>query len=196
MCAFNECTSLTNIAIPDSITSIGSGAFNDTPWYDNQPDGDVYIGKVYYHYKGEMPENTSIVIRDGTKEIAGEAFYLCSRLTSITIPDSVISIGNYAFSVCKSLTSITIPDSVTSIGYGAFVKCSSLTSVTIPDSVTSIDFTTFYGCTSLTSVTIPDSVTSIGEKAFYECNKLTIISKAGSEAERYAKENGISFRAE
>jgi len=112
-----------------------------------------------------------------------------------TIPDSVTSIGNAAFSSCESLTSVTIPDSVTSIGEGAFYSCESFTSVTIPDGVTSIGNYAFKDCKSLTSVTIPDSVTSIGDKAFNLCSEdLVIYGKAGSEAERYAKEKKIKFQ--
>ena len=173
--AFNYCSSLTTITIPESVTSIGSSAFYRTKWYDNQPDGVVYAGKVLYEYKGTMPSNTKIDIKEGTTQIGGYAFSDCSDLTSITIPNSVTSIGKSAFNGCSDLTSITIPNSVTSIGERAFEGCSDLTSITIPNSVTSIGESAFQGCRSLTSVTIPNSVTSIGKYAFY-CSGLTSIS--------------------
>ena len=136
--AFVYCRALTSITLPNSVTSIGYQAFADTPWYENQPDGLVYAGKVLYKYKGTMSDGTKIKIKDGTLGIAGDAFYGCSSLTSITIPNSVTSIGDRSFSQCSGLTSITIPNSVTSIGDWAFSGCSGLTSVTIPNSVTSI----------------------------------------------------------
>ena len=175
-CAFYDCASLTSITIPNSITSIGLEAFDNTPWYDSKPDGIVYIGKILYRYKGDMPANTNIVIPDSVASIGYRAFYDCTNLTSITIPNSVTSIEESAFECCKGLTSITIPNSVTSIEESAFECCKGLTSVTIPNSVKSIGGDAFFGCDSLTSITIPDSVTSVGQSAFEYCESLTSIT--------------------
>ena len=128
--AFDGCTGLTNITISDSVTSIDSLAFRNTAWYDNQPDGLVYAGKVVYAYKGTMPSNTSIELKEGTLGIADYAFDGCAGLTSITIPDSVTSISNHAFDDCTGLTSVTIGNGVTSIGDYAFGYCSGLISIT------------------------------------------------------------------
>ena len=173
--AFAGCISLKSVTIPNSVTYIEGGAFDGTTWLNNQPDGLVYAGKVAYQYKGTMPANTSITLLNGTKGIAGGAFSFCKNLTSVTIPNSVTNIGYGVFEK-TSLKSIVIPNSVTSIGEEAFRNCDSLTSVTIPNSVTSIGSGAFWGCISLTSVTIPDSVTSIERGTFYACISLTSVN--------------------
>ena len=147
--AFEDCTSLTNVTIGNSVTSIGKRAF---------------LG---------CASLTSVTIGNSVTSIGNYAFSCCESLTSVTIPDSVTSIGHYAFAQCTSLTNITIPNSVTSIGEEAFGSC---TSITIPNSVTRIEYCTFGGCTSLTSVTIGNSVTSIGVVAFENCESLTSIT--------------------
>ena len=128
--AFMICSSLTSIAIGNSVTSIGSGAFYDCSGL------------------------TSVTIPNSVTSIESNAFSSCSGLTSVTIPNSVTSIESNAFSSCSGLTNITIPDSVTSIGDSTFSSCSGLTSVTIPDSVTSIGASTFSSCSGLKTIKI------------------------------------------
>ena len=170
--AFRCCTSLTSVNIPDSVTSIGDFAFEGCGSLTSItiPDSVTSIGGFAFGCCGSL---TSVNIPDSVTNIGVGAFDGCGSLTSVNIPDSVTSIGIGAFSGCSLLTSITIPDSVTSIGDSAFSSCGSLASVNIPESVTSIGSGVFSHCTSLTSVNIPESVTSIGNYTFDECYSLT-----------------------
>ena len=111
---------VTNLIIPNGVTSIGYCAFKG--------------------YKAL----TSIKIPNSVTEFGKHAFEGCSALTSIEIPDSVTNIGDCAFSECEALTSIEIPNSVTKIGGYAFWGCEALTSITIPDSATEIPAFYFY----------------------------------------------------
>lgn len=174
--AFKGCSSLATIDIPDSVISVGIDAFMGTAWYDNQPDGLVYIGLIAYKYKGTIPEGT-LFIKEGTLGISSAAFSNCysSGPISIIIPNSVTTIGSCAFSGCNGLVNIDIPNSVTSIGSEAFKACFDLTSVRLPNFITSIEASVFYMCSSLTSISIPNSVTSIGASAFSFCTGLSEI---------------------
>ena len=173
--AFEDCSALTSVTIPDSVTSIGNYAFEGCRALASVtiPDSVTSIGNSAFAGCSAL---ASVKIPNGVTSIEGDTFRGCDSLKSVTIPDSVTSIGGDAFRHCSSLTSVTIPDSVTSIGWGAFRYCSSLTSVTIPDGVTSIGNSAFDGCRSLTSVTIPDGVTSIGFSAFEDCSSLTSVT--------------------
>ncbi len=105
--AFQNCTSLASLTIPSSVTIIRDRAFENTAWYNNQPDGLIYLNDFAYKYKGEMPESSSIAIRNGTVIISEYAFYDCTGLASVTIPNSVRYIGELAFS-CPNLSSIYV----------------------------------------------------------------------------------------
>ena len=120
--AFAGC-SLSNIAIPDSVTAIGDGAFWGCSSLPNIviPNSVTAIGKCAF---SDCSSLSKIVIPDSVTDIGEGAFFCCSSLPNIVIPNSVTSIGDYAFSDCRSLSNIVIPDSVTDIGYGAFSGCS------------------------------------------------------------------------
>ncbi len=171
-CAFQGCSRITNIVIPDTVTHIGYNAF-------------AYCGL------------TGITIPNSVTSIDEGAFYHC-KLTNITIPKSVTSIGNRVFNVSIGLMGVTveegntkydsrencnaiietdsntlvfgcnntiIPNSVTSIGDYAFAECGFLRDITIPNGVTHIGDYAF-DWSGLKSITIPNSVTSIGNYTF------------------------------
>jgi hypothetical protein len=133
--AFADCRLLETITFPNSLKTVGSYAFSFTAWYNNQPNGGVYAGNVFYKYKGDIPENTSFVIKEGTVSISPDALIKENRridygLVAVAIPNSVEIIGEYAFSQCRALRSVNIPSRVTTIESYAFSYCKSLTSVT------------------------------------------------------------------
>ncbi len=165
--AFMYCTSLTSVTIPDGVKSIGFAAFR-------------YCNKL-----------VSVIIGKDVTEISWWAFGDCGALESINIPNGVTSLERNVFCGCRSLTSINIPNSVETIGSEAFEYCYSLTSVIIPDSVTSINSFAFNACFSLVSVTIPHSVKSIGDYAFNSCLKLVeVINNSDLDIEKGSLENG------
>ena len=192
--AFENCTTLTSVTIPDSVTSVGYDAFLGCVKLIQTQDGADYVDKWVVDCGGGV---TAVTLKDDTRGIADLAFLGCRSLTEITIPDGVVSVGNSAFMNCTSLTSvnfgnggklktigknafdscldltsITIPDGVTSICDGAFKDCLNLTEITIPDGITSIGCQTFCHCENLDNITIPASVTSIGKLAFELCSGL------------------------
>ena len=174
--AFYGCSNLDNITIPDTVIEIGFGAFDRTIWYDKKPYGELYINNVLYSYKGEMPENTNIVIKEGTISIVAECFYNKENLVNIEIPDTVVYIGDRAFDTCTGLTSIELPNSVTYMGEEAFSWCNNLTSVKLSDNLKEIKDYSFSRCDKLQDINIPNAVTNIGKGAFSKCSSLKKVS--------------------
>lgn len=167
--AFFSCSSLKSITIPKNVTSIGDEVFYncfDLASINVDSDNPAYCSEGGVLYNKEKTE----IIRY-PKEKEG---------TSFAIPNGVTSISVGAFADCSNLTSVTIPDSVNSIGDSAFSECSSLTGITIPDGVMEIGSKTFYYCSKMASITIPNSVLIIGENAFEGCRTSIKVYYVGS----------------
>lgn len=196
MAAFEYCSSLADIILPEGVTTIARSAF----W------GCSSLSRI------DLPE--------GVTTIGHSAFYGCEKLSSVKLPNSLTTIEGFAFSGCNGLT-ITIPDNVESMSMLTFSDCTGLditipgrfltkienpigsdckdvrvtiaegttvieeyafqkrpgiVSVTIPESVTSIGHAAFWQCSGLTDIIIPSSVTEIGDDAFSECTNLTNVT--------------------
>ncbi len=164
--AFQGCTSLTSMIIPYSVLEIGYGAFSECSDLTS-----VYVSSLkqwlrIIHFN-ELSYFFSSIIQ----------FYIndtkIEEIAEIVIPDGWKEIRDYAFLNFTNLTTVIIPESMQFIGKNAFAGCRSLTTVTIPNSVTFIGEGAFASCIGLTSVTISNNVTSIGEDTFYKCRSLT-----------------------
>ena len=155
--AFYNCTGLTSVTIPESVTSIGDWAFRNCS------------GLTQINWNAES-------VSDFCED--SHVFYGAGLLgMDVVFGDNVKKIPDYIFYVSDSsyrpkIESVTIGNSVISIGDYAFLGCDGLTSIAIPDSVTSIGHSAFENCDGLTSITIPNSVTEIGGSAFFFCTGL------------------------
>ncbi len=192
---------ISSITIPESVISIGYGAFNayglrniyvdsNNQYYSNNAQGILFNkNKTKLVRFPERNKETSYVIPDSVTCIGVGAFSGCTGLTSITIPDSVTSIGEYAFRGCTGFESMTIPSGVTSIGHNAFRDCN-LTSVRIRDisAWCNIDFEYNYAnplCSGadlylnekkVTTLVIPDDIINIKDYTFYNCISLVNVT--------------------
>lgn len=173
---------ITDLVIPDTVTTIKPGVFS------------------------HCTALTSVKTGSGVTGIGERAFYNCENITSVTIGDKVTSVGDYAFYECERLASLTMPSSLSYVGKNAFsnrnikylyisdtdsyLKCEyadgyvpyeaeyiylnnkRLVNVVVPDGLSKIPSRAFYNCNSVTNITIPDSVTELGEYAFSNCNSI------------------------
>jgi BspA type Leucine rich repeat region (6 copies) len=166
--AFDDCSSLTNLTIPDSVNNIGDGAFDDCS----------KLTAITVDTNNAAYSSVSGVLFD--KSQAALIQYPAGKADgAYVISSQVINIGDGAFADCDSLTNVVIGTNVITIGDGAFSGIGvsdPLLSVIIPNSVTNIGDSAFAACTSLTSVTIGNSVTSIGNWAFDSCTSLTNVT--------------------
>ena len=186
---FKNCSWITSVSIPGSVTKIGSSVFQGCGLTSVTVPASV---KSWGHFVfADCSSLSSAVIEDGITEVPPYMFRNCASLTSVQLPESVTVLNSQCFQD-TGLTSITLPSGLTVIGENAFLD-SELTSITLPDGLTKIDSYAFaytpltsiqipdsvttigghaFDQTALTTVTIPDSVTSLGGQAFYKCTRL------------------------
>lgn len=175
--AFQNCTTLTSVALPGSLTVLNANVFQDC----------VALKEV------TLPE--------GLTQIGNSAFSGCTALTAVDLPDSITALGSAVFEDCTALEQfdypaglttinisgnlfrgctalkqITVPEGVTVLPENLFRGSNMLETVLLPDGLTQVGSRAFQDCTALTSVTLPDSVTTLGRYAFQNCKALTQIA--------------------
>ena len=190
-----NCTNITSVTIPNSVTSIGSDAFYGCGGLTSVTINSNAIASKSYKSSWTLAaifgsQVKEYVFGDGVESIGSYACYNCTNITSVTIPNSVTTIESYTFMGCSGLTSVTIPNSVATIGYEAFYGCSGLTKAEFAsvESLCNIKFGNYSSnplyyahklCIDgkeVTDLVIPNSVTSIGESAFRGCSGLTSVT--------------------
>ena len=129
----------------------------------------------------------------GVENIGMDAFVFSMNLKNVYFSDTVEYIGTEAFAACGSLEGITLPSGIGVLEPFAFYMCSSLTNVILSDTLKSVGELAFGECTSLTEITIPSSVSYIDENAFTDSGLTTVKGYYGTEAERFANDNGYTF---
>ncbi len=197
--AFRGCNAITSVTIPNSVLSVENeafygcnnlsfikngenvemvlyNAFGGTPWLENQPNGVVYFGKTLCARKGDFPDGTDLVVKEGTVSITSTVFNFCKGLSSITIPEGVTCIEASTFMGCSDLVSVKMPESLTIIDNDAFRECDKMSTLHIPSCVRYICSSAFSNCASLTSFSIPEGVETIGESAFFGCRNMAAVT--------------------
>ena len=191
--AFADCTSLYNLPVT-SKTSIGlATAFKNTGWYNSQPEGVVYYGKIAMGYKGTMPENTTLTFKSDCNTIAGFAFENRKEIKKVIIHEGIKTINNSAFKGCTNLSEITVPDTALRLGSDVFESTAWYSaqksgnvylgkvlykykgskredfSVSVKSGTKTIAGSAFYNLSSFWfDADLPASVEYIGPRAFYE----------------------------
>ncbi|MDD4316830.1 MAG: leucine-rich repeat protein, partial [Clostridia bacterium] len=193
--AFSDCTELTAIILYENVTKIGERAFYDcsameavhilspyceigyqafynTPWYGHQ-NGLIYAGNTLLGYSGPVPEGYSLLVEDGTTDIAANAFDSQSGLVAVTLPASIQSIGKAAFKNCLNLTEVEFigTSQLEEISAQLFYNCQRLESFEIPASIKKIGDSAFYNCRAFDVVVFGNGslLTELGNEAFMQC---------------------------
>ena len=192
--AFFGCKNLENISL-DFVVEIRSGALNDTAWFNNQPNGPVYAGKVFYYYKGDIAENTTLKLREDTVSMSDNMASLVftnpnrSNITNIIFPNSLQIISGRAldgYGWTKNQPQIIYINDIL-YGYNVYSEEEQPEEILIKDGTRTICPWAFHSgmgypiCDNVKSVYIPTTLTYIGECAFLECDSLTDLYYMGTE---------------
>ena len=171
-------TNIYELNIPDSVKTIGEGAFSGCSKLQKVTMGDS-VTKIGAHAFAVCEELTSIRLSDNITEIPESMLYICPKITKVALPAKTKSIGKAAFCHCENLTEITMPSGVTEIGPTAFAS-TRIRSVVIPDGVKVIAEGAFDFCKELERVTFPAGITDIKAAAFEGCKKIKHVYYSGT----------------
>ena len=173
--AFAGCSSMEHLSLSNTILSIGNYAFQNCTGeitiHCDIPDAEILDGSFIGTF--EKSQFTKVVISDWVTKIGNKAFYECNTIKSITIPKSIIEFGTDSFNGCSG--ELTVNCNIRNAGEtyeGVFYKAK-FTKVNITEGVTNIGSRAFLNCSSITSLYIPSSLTNIGSYAFGYCNSIT-----------------------
>lgn len=197
--AFKDCASMHEIDCPDSVAKIGVGAFEGCRVLEKVklPDTIPCIGHSWFRGCALLE---TVDVPNSVKQINHNAFYDCHSLKEIVLPEGLMEIWDSAFTGCKKLAEIRIPNTVKIIGSHAFRKCSSLRKVILSSELKDINYSTFEGCCSLQSMKIPDRIKKIYRHAFENCSSLkeiTISSSATTiELDAFKNCSGVVIKGE
>lgn len=219
-CAFLDCR-VTRITLPATLETIAVDAlsmtyieeiiipensrlcdfkvtnyFRDVPWYKNQPNGNVYLGNMLLEYKGSMPANTTITVRDGTYAINEYAFNNQNSMVGIIVPSSVERIGERAFYGTSWLYSKPYYEPIYvgkvlyyyNFPWRAIYDSDIMDKLVIPEGIVSISPSAFSSHCTFRNIILPDSLEHIGNWAFSECYRLEKITVSDSSGLKYIED--------
>jgi len=193
--AFDGCTALTTVNLPDNLEKILAYTFRncDSLIEINIPDSVTAIWQQAFY---DCDRLKTVNLSNNLNLIDQSCFYDCDALETITIPDTVTRIGTYLFYSCDKLKNVKLSNALAEIPNYTFAQCAELEEIVIPRSVTKIGTYAFNASPKLAKVVIPASVTSIGSKAFSYADITVVYGVAGSYAETWAANNGFQFVAQ
>ena len=194
---FYACSSLKQVSLPESVTSIGNSAFGGSGLESIRlPDklteiGDNAFGGCKDLAEVRIPDSVRSLgfnvfsgcsglqkaeLGKGLTKIESSTFQDCTALESITLPDSITEVGYEAFKNCTGLKTLNLSKNLAVIGRAAFQYCSALRELVIPNGIGSITTEAFYGCSALESLRLPPNLRSIYTNAFGFCSSLKTVT--------------------
>ena len=169
--AFMHCGSLTEVVIPQGVSSISKGTFAHCSnlLRVDIPESVTSIREGAFAYCGAL---VNVDLPENLRNLGRDVFLWCTSLTSMRIPDRVAYLSPGVFAHCHSLVNVVLPERLTRIGDNAFYECLALPEINIPINVESLGLESFMHCEGLASVRIPESVTGLGNGCFAFCRNL------------------------